>query len=522
MSGNADPSNLFQFLEAKHPAYMKNVGLWELYRDICEEDWDTGLKEVYLIKGIIEPASEYKKRAQMSEFLGESPIAVGRITSSLFMDMPARTGFENAGSLKAFMDASTRTGDCIDILMQEITRTGLVYGTCHVLVDRRQTPENIILRSKKDEMDAGIHIPFAVSFTPLDLWNWDVDADGNYNWVNFAQNLSSQKSVFGNRRMFRRFTVFNRENWSVFEINLEDEQGMLNPDPKSFRVVHSNVPHNLGYVPVISFSPLKRLQTAIGMSFINKSSRADLKGFRRDSDLQWDLYVHSHPILKVWTNDSLKKIGVGGSVYMQLKPKEGEIGAEEALYVSLPDSAFEGNFRAVTEARGEAYRHAGLDPMGIANQEAPQAASGLSRAWSFSTSEAKLLSSIANKLEQFEFDLLQVVADYTGDKLAGTIRYPQTFDLAGATELIKSYKEIGPSIKSDIFHGATLQRIAINLVGDITAEKSAKMLKDIEKAGKPEMIVPLTAQQQQNEPGTSTERVNKSKQQRDLEEAGKA
>lgn len=469
-------------LEAKHPIYSEWEKTWKLYRDVVSGEWDQTMKEQYLVKGEIEPGGEFQKRAQLSEFLGDSCIGVTRIVSSLFRDIPTRV---LPPKIQKMADSANKKGKSIDIVMAEVAEKGVIYGACHILIDKRSAPEGISPANRAEEIALGIDNPILSVFTPLDMWNWEVDDDGRYLWVRFVSTITRQDSPDEARKSYRIYREFDRTSWRVFSAEI----GRENPIPiaESIKKIGAGE-HGLGVVPVVTLIPLSEIQPAIGRSFVARSSKSDLKAFRRDSDLQWDLYVHAHPTLVLWTTRLMKDVGVGSNTYIKLEPGDKEHDAEDAKYLDIPASAFDGHFRAIELAKSETYSNMGIDPMGVLGSgDGPSSASGVSRAWSFSTSEARLLAFIADALEQCESEIFYIACLWE-DESSSTIniRYPDNFDLVSAMDLIKAYIQIGKSIKSKEFHVSTLQRISTQMVGDVGQEKFAKILKEIEDAGIPE------------------------------------
>jgi hypothetical protein len=239
---------------------------------------------------------------------------------------------------------------------------------------------------------------------------------------------------------------------------------------------------------------LREVKSFAGHSFIRYSSKADLRKYQAESDQAYDTYMHAHPFLAIWTDDELKELGIGSSAYMKLNPGNQGAGREDAKYVEAPSSAFEALQQVIDENRTQIFRQAQVDPMGVVasgNQAGGSLfqASGVSRAWSFGTSEARILSRIADRLEQIEKQVFEIVLRWQGGErqatadetlFKGEVNYPENFDLASTAQLLAERGQIAAMVNSPTLIRIIDKRIAASKVGDTTAEELEKIHGEIE------------------------------------------
>lgn len=481
--------NLFDNLDTKHPDWIEWEDEWVRYRDVLGDVLVD--KETYLPQNKMEPDFQYKFRVDLSQFIPESGLAVDRLLGALFTEKPKRDFKTSEADLRVFIDKSTRRGDSWNATIEQIAFVLMGYGTTRILINvpPAQIDVNEKDLSRKEEQDLNVR-PWLTSYSPLSVIDWEHDEDRVLKLVRIKEERTvkgtgkaGQKSHVVETRFIEydaeevRWWVFREAEKSGDKVQLIDSQVKL---------------HNLGVVPMV-VEEIREIKNFVGHSFIRYSSRADLRKFQAESDQGYDTYMHAHPFLVVWTEDELKELGVGTSTFMKLNPGNAGVGREDASYVETPSSAFEALQQVIDESRTQIFRQAQVDPMGIVasgNQGGGTfQASGVSRAWSFGTSEARILSRIADRLEQIEKQVFEVVLRWqAGEKQAapdavlfkGEINYPETFDMASTAQLLEERGQIAAMVNSPTLIRVIDKRIAASKVGDTTAEELDTIQGEIE------------------------------------------
>lgn len=479
---------LFQQLEERHPDYKEWEGDWDRYRDVLGDSPDD--IEKYLPKAEFEGQKLYDVRVELSQWIPESALPVKRLLGGLYHEVPKRDLKGQAKQLEDFLDRATRKGGkSFNRAVKEVARNLLGYGTIRVLVNVpavKLEPGEIFTRM--GEREAGLR-PFLINYAPQSITDWSTDEDGELEFVRIREESTVKadpRDTLSKHIRQVKFIEYDRSEvrWWVFQEKKDKEMTLVSANPE-------RQAHGIGIVPMVTME-IDDLKPLIGNSFIRYSSKADVRKLQAESDLAYDTYVHAHPFLAVWTEEELKDVFVGSNSYMKLNPGTGGVGREDAKYVDAPDTAFEALRHLVEDTRIQIFRQAQVDPMGqvvSGESTANFQASGVSRAWSFGTSEARTLSEIADVMTQVETRILDLALrwmdeskEYNPDELVfeGDIQYPQDFDPSTTAKLLEERESIALSVNSPTLLKIIDKRIASSKVGDASAKELKKIHDEIE------------------------------------------
>lgn len=484
-------TKIFDRLDTKHPDYLKWQAEWIRYRDVLGDELVD--KEQYLPKCTFETQGDYNLRLKLSQFIPDSGLALERLVGALFNEKPKREFKGTSGKLQGFMENADRKRTSWNTMVEEVAWHLLGYGTTRTLINvppaqipapKGTNPAIDPIVTRADEIEQKIH-PFAINYTPLAVIAWDVDLEGNLLMVRIKEertvyDSTDDKQPYKRGVRFIEYTQFTVEWWDFVEGKKADFV---------LRENDSRV-HNLGVVPMITES-LREIKPMIGHSFIRYGSRADIQKCQSESDQAYDTFNHAHPFLAIWTEDELKEVGLGSNTYLKLNPGSQGAGREDARYVDAPTAAYDALERQVKAKREAIDRHARLDPMAIASGggSAVFQASGAARAWSFGTSEARTLSKIADKMEQIEIKIFDLVIRWqepgelpTSEELLfqGSVQYPEEFDMASTSQLLEETGIVSSMINSPRLLRTLHKRIAASKVGDTTAKILQEIQDEIE------------------------------------------
>jgi len=468
--------DLFDSLDVKHPDYLDIQPDWEIYRDVLGDVQVN--KEKYLPRGKSEIDSLYALRVSLSQFLPESAMALQKILAGLYREKPRRD-FKDA-KLAKWIDNVDAQGSHWNQYVERIAEKLLGYGTLRLLVNIQtpQLPDGQEM-SRADEL-AQSSQPFLVLYNPLSVIDWEVGDRGQLLMVRIKETRVQKAPPPDHHAAVTRFIRYTREEVSWWEFT-QSSRGF------ELQAAVEGMAHGLGIVPmVVDYFP-KQVKPMIGSSYIRYSSRADIQKYQAESDLQYNAHVHAHPTFWAKVADELSQIGIGSNAFIKLNPD----GNEEVGYVEAPLSSFEALKGLIDEKRAVVFRHAGTDPLGVlqATGSAAFQASGVSRAWSFGTSESRILGSVADRMESVERQVFEIVSRYTSGRILGSdeqsfkgeINYPEEFDLSATQTLIDETEQIGQMINSETLIRILHQRIASSKIGDATAKVLKEVHKEIEE-----------------------------------------
>jgi len=492
-------AKLFDQLDVKHPDYIEWEDEWTRYRDVLGDRLVEA--KTYLPKNKFEPQPQYDFRLEISQFIPESGLAIERLLGALFNEKPKREFTGNTKELETFVEKATRKGESWNVAIEMVAFHLMGYGStrCLVNVPPAELPDKADgtvaeppgQLTRKEEQDLDVR-PYLTNYTPLSVVDWEHDEHGVLVFVRIKEERTVKApgtNKLSPHKKQTRFIEYDRQEvrWWLFE-----DDDSENAEKRTL-VDKQTKNHDLGMVPMV-VEELREIKSFVGSSFVRYSSKADIRKHQAESDLAYDTYLHAHPFLAIWTEDELKEIGVGSTTYLKLHPGTGGAGREDASYVEAPTSAFEALMMVINENRTQIFRQAQVDPMGIiasGNQGGSSAfqASGVSRAWSFGTSEARILSKIADRMEAIERQVFEIVLRWgAGDQqlglddvlFKGTVQYPEEFDLASTAQLIEERSQIGAIVNSPTLLRIMDKRIAASKVGDATAKDLKKIQQEID------------------------------------------
>jgi hypothetical protein len=479
--------DLYKLLNRKHPVYELWAPWWEKFRDVAGEE--EAKKETYLPKNKLEPDKEYSFRVEMSEFIPETPRSILRVTGALYKEKPKRE--LKSKPLEDFTADVDLEGTDINGFMENRAITQLLtYGTTRILVNVRTPPEaidpqtgRVVALSRAQEITLGLR-PYLIPYSPLSVIDWDTDELNRLNMVRIMEITERKQDpgdALSDRLKITKFIHYDRQKSVSWEFagDKEGQQELISVTTRE---------HDLGVVPmVVAYWPTK-LKPMVGSCYIRYMAKADLQKFRAESDQAYDTYLHAHPLFKIHTQDELAEVGIGSSTYLKLRPGTAGQEREDASYVTAPNSAFEALRQVIKDKLETIQRHANTDPLGVVEPGSKIfQASGVARAWSFGTSEARVLSELADTAAQIEKRLFDVVLRYmTPGELKeeslfeGEVQYPEEFDLSSTHTLLEETKEIAQMVNSETLLRILHKRIAASKIGDASPQMLKKVQKEID------------------------------------------
>lgn len=496
----APPSLGLADLQRVHPLWLRHKPELVEIRDVTTGALsDKERLKKYLPRAAREHDVEYEARVKMTEVVAESMVARDRIIGALFSVKPTRDVGEE---LQKWSLAVDRRGQSLDHFLESVVMPPAIdLGACHVLVDR-PSDGGLPPADLAEQETRGLRWPALAAYTPLEVRNWCFAEDGTLDWVMIVEEGWQVDPNSGRRTPQRTYRRFDRRGWAKWTVTpkrdgeqlpteswaadgeVSGDDAKKSADQQSLTLSaptfgeHGSAKANggRGRVPMVSFIP-SPIDELIGRPTIAPAVRLDLRIARLQSDLAWDLYVHAHPYLLLLTSRELATVGVGSNEALKMNPGEDE----DAKYLALPSESFQARERAIAEARTDIYRHLGIDPLSIVS-DAPAEASGVARAWSFSTSEARHLGRHADRIEDGELQLFTVVAEHAAVEPPkhGAVRWPETFETASPTQLMEDAIAFRQACRSETAQRLVEKRLARAVVGEIDEKTSAEIDAEID------------------------------------------
>jgi hypothetical protein len=494
-SGDDPSTALYKALSSKHPDYMAWEDKWRIYRD-CVDD-SQFQKEFYLHQNEREVDSQYRFRLEISEFLPDTPSYIDRIAGALYAEKPKRD-FKGDKKLVDFAERVTKSRRAslasMDNFMERVIRALLTYGVTRVLITTKvAAPEvegSVVTRA--DEIKAGAR-PYACLYTPLSVIDWSEDEDGELDMARVVETYSRKvdpQNPQSPHVEYTRFTQYDKQTaqWWVFRRDPEDETKWI--EDGSLGGVAN---HGLGLVPMVVHYWPDMVKCMIGQSYIRYMARAEVSRFRNESDLDYDAHMHAHPALCIKTNEKIKsEVVIGGGRYIRLRPKDNAQEGEDAFYLEYPTPAHDALRELIDAKTGRVRRYAAVDPTGAIDDndsgQATSTASGVSRAWSFGTTEARTLSSLADAAAEIEAAIFDLVLRYYGEQpdpetgvtFSGEVQYPEEFEVAATDALLDQAERAGEFVNSETYHRYLHKRLVRSNAGDAGQDTLEEIFEEID------------------------------------------
>lgn len=469
---------LLKQLDVEHPTYTKWKDTWKRYRDVLGDDEPE--LEAYLPRGEYESEDVYDIRLRLTEWIPESPTPVAKLVRSIYAP-PVERKLESEKLTEWTKDVDFR-GTTWETFVERLAKRLLGYGTTRLLINVRNPADDAEIRVSEggkpdrtlaEEQQAGIR-PYLISYSPLSVKYWETDRFGELTMVRIREEDTIRSKDREDFDRLIRFIDYDREQSITREFRLLDDMG------DKVEQVGADIvrEHRLGRVPMIVENYPEEIVPMVGAGFLRYIAKADIRKIRAESDLHYDNYVHAHPLFFYEGEEEFDEVGVGASTYLKIKP------GERVGYVQLPDSAAETLEREIEMNLEIMHRHAGTDPLGQMSGQQVYQASGVSRAWSFGTSEGRLLRDVATTMQRLEVRTLDLVERWTAPEKAATgrdsvfkgeINYPTEYDPSG-TERLAMHRETVQEIPSETLHKVYDKRLATQFVGEVPPETREKII----------------------------------------------
>jgi hypothetical protein len=385
-----------------------------------------------------------RARTPVPEFVAEAlDIHIGKV----YDQSPVRDGPDD---LKAWWEDVDGRGTPIDDYMRDtLSKLLLLLGKIDVCLDHPQAKPGDVIKTRADEIEAGLDKVVVSYILPMNLVWWRTDSAGRYaeclvrEYVDAADRMDHDKK--GNAiDADGKSDPSNdwRKDYLRWRLWRSNESILLNFDGSK---IIDRVPHNYGRVPIVRLMDKKKLRAEdIGKSRYEAIAEYQREFYNRDSELILSDTLQAHPFLSgpedYCKADNTLSIGPG---YLLPKKKNPESGAYEGFeYVSPPKDPADSLRTNKNDLIDLKDRHACLAKPAGAGSPGAVGQSGVSKQLDAHTGH-KLLVSIAKSLARAEMALAEFALIVLrekpvtpADRKTIKIAYPSKFDLCDSATLI--------------------------------------------------------------------------------------
>jgi hypothetical protein len=295
-------------IDREHPDYKIRKGIWRTYRDLYAGGEQLKANaQIYLTRRQKEPADVYGERISRVFYENYIGSIIDWYAATLFRREPnlSFTGENEAG--RAFFcefaeDCDRKQTAVSDFFRRQFVEM-LVSGAAYILVDFPRVGRQAANRAEEDAM--GASRAYLVDYRPEDLINWDVDEDGNFEWVvlRTSRRVQSKDEVT---------EPVNETRWLYYD----KERFRIYRGPKPILVDEGR--HGLAGLRQV---PLFEMKVTEGLALMNKAALLQLEHFNKSNALSWALTMGLFAMPVVYSNREWKQV-VGDSYYIQLAPED--------------------------------------------------------------------------------------------------------------------------------------------------------------------------------------------------------
>ena len=446
-------------LLAVHPEYQKRKDDWDFFLQSYEGGSNYFTKENIFTHGR-ENASDYEWRLKRATYQNCCEGIIGIYTGHLFKK-PIIRNPEGDEEFEIFFNDVDRRGHSINDFFKNIADLMQILGHVYILVDQPRT--NGETRTAADRQANGVTPYYSVIY-PQNCVNWELDADGNFEWVRLMEVLDVQPSPFEKRETQIRYRTFSKEAWW-----LHDGDGQM---------IDAGV-HELGEVPLIPVwnGQLKRYPL-FGWSAIEDIAFINRKLANLSSLLDEFMYRQCFSIL-IWPDTGATDD----------ETSEGEINLSTQNMVLLPDDVgFTPQFiepstapaeflmNYMNELRSAIYQLARLE----APDMRPEVASGTSKRWGFHETNQSLADK-ADNLEEAEINCHRLRALWMDKEWKGVVDYPEEFDIRAVNQELEDALRVKMYGFPPTFNNEYAKQLWRKLLPKVGKDIAVKIDEDIEK-----------------------------------------
>lgn len=477
---------LIKRLEGRHPVWSLNQTAWTEIQDVLFDHVKDNLGR-YVERGGDENSMDYERRLRFARFKGELSPILHRLVGAVTSRPPSRPTVITS-KWGGFIENVDGCQTHLDQFLEDRLFETLGFGASAILIDRPMVNEDgYILETTSNNFKPAVEARkvdssdlVAVPYRINQIVDWSLDRCGEYHWIRLYEEQRNSVNVEEEVEVVEVYREFDRTSWRVFEVT--QRKG----ERKKSAILVGEGNHDLGMVPLVIIA----LQKEKPMSFYSPMRYAyhhDITNFIADSDLQYASWLHAHPtLIDIATTEESQRMSIGPGATIRRNPEYNE----DVKYLQFPT----GNTDQLRANKAEAVegmkRISGIDPLSGTGDPQASAASGRSRAISFSISEERHLRRAAKALAQAEQRLFEIAErwDITGRSVPPTeqlikdrVTYPQVFTSAGTEGLIEQWLSTRGMINSDTYDREMQIKIIDSALGDISADRRGEIIEEILK-----------------------------------------
>jgi len=400
----------------------------------------------YLDKYPRERDEKYKQRKNIAYYTNLFSSKVDRFIGYIFKQKPSR--FTSSRLLKIILDDIDNRQNNADVFFSNFAKIAKVYGCNLVLIDMpKELPGSL-----SDQIENRA-LPYVIQIDPQKLINYKLNSYGNFEFVIFNDTLDLSTKDKQDIRPIKRY--YDRNSWAIY--NEKDE-------------VIERGEHNLGVTPLLIFSENGSFPT-IG-EFTQIASLAK-RHYNLQSELDEILRGQTFSILTLQSSS-------GGDI---------SLSTDNALIYQKDTNRPE--FIAPPAAPAEVYQQRikeiekQIDTIAYDITTNERQESGIALTLKFQGLNSSL-SNFAQRLEDFELRVYEVIFKYLNEEFDITVNYAKEFSIVDIEKEIAILEQMQELITAPTYFKLKAMQIVTNDLNTINLEDLAKIENEIEDSMKGE------------------------------------
>jgi len=448
-------------IDLEHPEYTALKHVWRKYRDLYIGGELLKLHaQEYLLPRQREPGDVYTERLSRVFYENYIGSIVDWYSATLFRREPVVT-FEGANSrgrefFSGLMDEVDLKGTGLNDFFRAQFVEGLITGSSYVLVDFPRSAKKAGNRAEEDA--TGASRAYLVAYSAEDVINWNLDEQGNFDWVVIRTKLIRKERV--------EDAAWSKETrWAYY-------------DKQTFRIysqvddVVRLVDEGTHALAKLNRVPLFDLRIPEGMWMLNRAGLLQLEHFNKSNALSWALTMGLFAMPVVYSDRDWNQM-VGESYYIQLAPddKFGWTEPEGKVFSIAQDN--------LTRLQEEIYRVCYLAQAGGA-LDARGGQSGISKQLDFSITQ-EVLRAYGDAMKDLIRRVLTSIEAAREDGIEIGVTGMDEFDITDfGTELGDAKELLGLGVSSPTLKKEIFKKLALKYLSDSRQDVKDRIVEEIE------------------------------------------
>jgi len=447
-------------IDLEHPEYLALKHVWRRYRDLYIGGERLKLHaQEYLMPRQREPGDVYTERLSRVFYENYIGSIVDWYSATLFRKEPVVTFDGDNARAKEFFSALMDEVDLKGTGLNDFFRgqfvESLITGASYVLVDFPKTSKK---NNRAEEDASGASRAYLVSYSAEDVINWNLDFEGNFDWVVIRQKLIRKERVEDPQwTKETRWSYYDKQTYRVYSA-VDDVVKLVDEGTHALA--------KLNRVPLFD------LRIPAGLWMLNRAGLLQLEHFNKSNALSWALTMGLFAMPVVYSDRDWNQM-VGESYYIQLAPddKFGWTEPEGKVFAIAQDN--------LTRLQEEIYRVCYLAQAG-GSLDAGGQQSGISRQLDFSITQ-EVLRAYGDAMKDLIRRVLTSIEAAREDGIEISVTGMDEFDITDfGTELTDAQSLLGLGVSSPTLKKEIFKKLALKYLSDSRQDVKDRIVEEIE------------------------------------------